>query len=258
MTTGEKIAKHRKENNMTQEQLAELLEVSRQSVSKWESNLAFPETEKLLQLSRLFDCSVDYLLKGELTQPKPAEQKAPARGCLERFFSYEYVSRKKLGKLPLVHITANPKKTANGVFALGWRARGIVSLGLLSLGVFSLGVLSLGLLALGSFALGLLSLGAVSLGGIAVGGVAVGALAIGGVAIGLYSVGGFAAGLYFAYGDHAFGKIAIGFSQANGSVFQSLGARQLSESDKRLIIEALHSVTPAPLRFLAELVRGFL
>lgn len=42
MTTGEKIVKYRKMKDLTQEQLAELLSVSRQSVSKWESDVAFP------------------------------------------------------------------------------------------------------------------------------------------------------------------------------------------------------------------------
>lgn len=44
MTTGEKIAALRKKNNMTQEQLAEVLGVARQSVSRWEMDVAFPET----------------------------------------------------------------------------------------------------------------------------------------------------------------------------------------------------------------------
>ncbi len=65
MTFGQKLSKLRKEKNYTQEQLADILCVSRQSVSKWESDTAYPETEKLICLSRLFDCSVDYLLKDE-------------------------------------------------------------------------------------------------------------------------------------------------------------------------------------------------
>lgn len=63
MTIGEKISKLRKENNYTQEQLAEILNVSRQSVSKWETDLTYPETEKIIALSKLFECSADYLLK---------------------------------------------------------------------------------------------------------------------------------------------------------------------------------------------------
>ena len=65
MTTGEKLQKLRKENNYTQEELAEIMNVSRQSISKWESDIAFPETEKLIALSKLYHCSIDYLLNSE-------------------------------------------------------------------------------------------------------------------------------------------------------------------------------------------------
>lgn len=63
MTIGEKLGLLRKKNGMTQEDLAETLSVSRQSVSRWEMNIAFPETDKLIKLSKLFGCSIDYLLK---------------------------------------------------------------------------------------------------------------------------------------------------------------------------------------------------
>ena len=68
MTLGEKIAIQRKELNYTQEQLADILDVSRQSISKWESNIAYPETDKLIVLGKLFNCSMDYLLKDEVTE----------------------------------------------------------------------------------------------------------------------------------------------------------------------------------------------
>ena len=68
MTLGEKIARQRRELNYTQEQLADILGVSRQSISKWESDIAYPETDKLIELGKLFDCSVDYLLKEEITE----------------------------------------------------------------------------------------------------------------------------------------------------------------------------------------------
>ncbi len=74
MTLGEKIARERKKLNYTQEQLADVLEVSRQSISKWESDITFPETDKIIQLSRLFDCSIDYLLKEELTEKQQVTQ----------------------------------------------------------------------------------------------------------------------------------------------------------------------------------------
>ena len=63
MDFSEKILTLRKANDMTQEQLAEKLDVSRQSVSKWESGQASPELEKIVALSTLFDVTTDYLLK---------------------------------------------------------------------------------------------------------------------------------------------------------------------------------------------------
>ena len=63
MDFSEKLLTLRKANNLTQEQLAEKLEVSRQSVSKWESRQATPELEKIVALSAVFDVSTDYLLK---------------------------------------------------------------------------------------------------------------------------------------------------------------------------------------------------
>ena len=68
MTLGAKIAIQRKELNYTQEQLADILGVSRQSISKWESDMVYPETEKLIELGKLFDCSMDYLLKEEVIE----------------------------------------------------------------------------------------------------------------------------------------------------------------------------------------------
>ena len=58
----------RKRAGMTQEQLAEALEVTRQSVSKWESGVGFPEMEKLMRLSELFEVDLDTLLKGDAEQ----------------------------------------------------------------------------------------------------------------------------------------------------------------------------------------------
>ena len=68
MRFGEKLSKLRKEYNYTQEQLADILGVSRQSISKWESDIAYPETDKLIALGELFECSMDYFLKEEITE----------------------------------------------------------------------------------------------------------------------------------------------------------------------------------------------
>ena len=68
MTMGEKLAALRKKKGITQEKLAELLKVSRQSVSRWEMDAACPETEKLIRLSRLLECSIDFLLDEDMVQ----------------------------------------------------------------------------------------------------------------------------------------------------------------------------------------------
>ncbi|MDE6952238.1 MAG: helix-turn-helix domain-containing protein [Erysipelotrichales bacterium] len=65
MNLGEKIFKLRKEKRLSQEALAEKLGTTRQAISKWENNQGFPETEKLLQLSNVFEVSIDFLLKDE-------------------------------------------------------------------------------------------------------------------------------------------------------------------------------------------------
>lgn len=74
MTTGEKIAMLRRRKNITQEQLAEILGVSRQSVSRWEVDQAFPETEKLIRLAGLFSCSIDFLLSEVLEGKRQTEE----------------------------------------------------------------------------------------------------------------------------------------------------------------------------------------
>lgn len=63
MNFAEKIFTLRKSNDLTQEQLAEELNVSRQSVSKWESGQAIPELEKIVSMSQIFGVTTDYLLK---------------------------------------------------------------------------------------------------------------------------------------------------------------------------------------------------
>ena len=63
MIFSEKLLTLRKAKGITQEQLAEKLDVSRQSISKWESGQSIPELEKIVALSTIFDVTTDYLLK---------------------------------------------------------------------------------------------------------------------------------------------------------------------------------------------------
>lgn len=81
MTTGEKIAALRKGKGITQEALAESLKVSRQSVSRWEMDAAFPETEKLIKLSRLLECSIDFLLNGDIQKGSECDAAVSVKDC---------------------------------------------------------------------------------------------------------------------------------------------------------------------------------
>lgn len=81
MTIGNKIVQIRTQHNLSQEQLAEALGVSRQSVSKWEMDQALPQIDKVLLISDLFGISTDTLLRD--SAPLPC---APAEGTAHRYF----------------------------------------------------------------------------------------------------------------------------------------------------------------------------
>lgn len=67
MSFAENLKTIRKKNNLSQEKLAEILSVSRQCVTKWESGACFPEIENLLELSQKFSVSIDWLFKDTLS-----------------------------------------------------------------------------------------------------------------------------------------------------------------------------------------------
>ena len=73
MTFSEKLTILRKQKGMSQEHLAELLDVSRQSVSKWEAQQALPETAKIISIANIFGVSIDLLLKDDqiIVSPEP-------------------------------------------------------------------------------------------------------------------------------------------------------------------------------------------
>ena len=221
MTLGEKLSKLRKEYNYTQEQLADILGVSRQSISKWESDIAYPETEKLIKMGKLFECSMDYLLNDDITEKQGIEPK-DTETFWDKFKKqfHERKSEKMIFGMPLYHIGKNAHGffavglKARGVFSIGLMSRGIVSLGLLSMGVLSFGVLALGLISIGVFSLGLLAVGSIALGLFAAGAISVGLISFGALSVGCFSTGALAVGKYAAVGDHAYGMIAIGQSVA--------------------------------------------
>ncbi len=216
MNTGDRIQRLRKENNMTQENLADYVNVSRQSISKWEANLAYPETDKLIKLAELFNVSVDYLLRGTENIDNNNLFSLKSR------YHYEYKSKRMIKGIPLVHINIGyGLYKAKGIIAIGTMSKGFISLGLLSMGLFSFGLFSLGLISLGVFVLGILGIGSISCGIISIGAIAVGIFTIGAVSIGYFSVGALSVAKYVAIGDRAFADIAIGKSYAEGSIYQS-------------------------------------
>ena len=83
MTTGEKLALLRKKKGITQEELAELLHVSRQSVSRWEMDVTFPETDKLIKLSRMYECSIDFLLNENLQEREEKDISTSIEDCYQ-------------------------------------------------------------------------------------------------------------------------------------------------------------------------------
>lgn len=79
MKISEKIALCRKEHGMSQEELAAMLDISRQAVSRWETGAAMPDTEKIIQLSRVFGVTTDYLLLDEVEEKRPEAESKPAQ-----------------------------------------------------------------------------------------------------------------------------------------------------------------------------------
>ena len=217
-TFSEKLLELRRREGLSQEQLADRLGVTRQSVSKWEGGAAVPELSKLIALSDLFSVSVDYLVKDRLEEPERFTQDPPPSTTkleqqveeISRYFrSWTWESKTKLFGLPLVSVCLSfyphmlhHQKTAKGIIAIGNIAVGVVALGGLSVGVLSIGALSVGALALGALAFGLAALGPV----------AIGLMAFGPVAIGLWYAGGVAAlGGNISVGVAAVGETAVGY-----------------------------------------------
>lgn len=252
MTFGEKLSKLRRENNYTQENLADILGVSRQTVSKWEQNAAYPETDKLIRISELFNCSLDRLLKNSEMTNGVQNGENTYMPLTKALGLKEKKSEKTVFGKPLWHVAKNARGfiavglSAKGVIAIGLKARGLISIGVLSMGLLSFGTLSLGILSAGLFSLGILSAGCFAAGVFATGAISLGIISVGAISFGDFSAGALARGKYIALGDDAKAMIALGNSKAAGSLFQSAD-RFGSSADTSHIISLLNSVVP---RFL--------
>ena len=85
MSLGQNIYKLRNGKRMSQEDFAAAMEVSRQSVSKWENDMAVPELEKLIKMAKLFDISLDELVGNTPPQPKQVTPSVPAPAAKSTF-----------------------------------------------------------------------------------------------------------------------------------------------------------------------------
>lgn len=223
MTLGEKIYNLRTEKGFSQEALGEKLGVSRQSVSKWETDQSVPELDKIVALSEIFKVSTDYLLKEKedlyfVTDEPGVKELVREVYRHDRRSRYEYKSKKMIGKLPLVHINLGVGiYRAKGVIAVGTIAEGGLAVGLLAAGGLPIGILSLGLLAFGNFAFGLIAFGTFAFGVISLGAFSFGIFSLGAMTFGQFAFGASAHGAQVAVGDVASGKIALGYSRAVGT-----------------------------------------
>lgn len=225
MTLGEKIFKLRTEQGLSQEALGEKLGVSRQSVSKWETDQSVPELDKIVAVSEIFGVSTDYLLKEkEEVNLGSGEEPPRERDFLQNGYQtdhrahYEYKSKKMIGNLPLVHINlGRGLYRAKGVIAVGMIAQGGLAVGFVAMGGLSIGIVSLGLLALANFAFGVVAFGSFAAGIISFGAFSFGIFSLGAVTFGQFAFGASAHGAQVAVGDVASGKIALGYSRAVGT-----------------------------------------
>lgn len=124
MTLCEKLIDLRRKAGLSQEQMAQQLDVSRQAVSKWETGESLPDTNKLLAIGRLLGVTVDYLLDDEQTDPAPTSA-GPRKSGFARFWrTYGFVSgylMSLIGILGLVRIAAT--------LVAGFRLGGIADFG---------------------------------------------------------------------------------------------------------------------------------
>lgn len=74
MSIGERITQLRKQHNISQQQLAQMMDVSRQAVSKWENDLSSPDTIHLIRLADALSTDVEYLATGKASEPEVKEK----------------------------------------------------------------------------------------------------------------------------------------------------------------------------------------
>ena len=127
MTFGEKLQVLRQRAGMSQDALAERLDVSRQAVSRWERDETMPETDKVVALADIFGVTTDYLLRPEAERQTPPQDEPPRRGPAPA--ERDAISR--LGYL------AKTKGYLLGWALIAWGVLDLVTLALMGLGVLN-------------------------------------------------------------------------------------------------------------------------
>lgn len=229
MIFNKELQRLRKEKGLSQEELGEKLGVSRQTISKWEGNSAYPDMLNLMAICEFFGVTADSLINGVVEKPVPETETVPVpkeKEPGEKPFHMEFRSKAEIKGVPLVHINYGLGNFhAKGIVAIGNVSTGLLSIGIVAKGFLTVGVLSLGVLAMGVLSLGLFVLGCIGLGIISVAGIAVGVMTLGGVAIGVISIGGCALATHVSVGGVAMAPVSIGFIVKGESILtlKSLG-----------------------------------
>lgn len=249
----------RRKAGLSQEELANLVGVTRQAVQKWESGASKPDLDNIATLAEYFQVSLDYLIAGkEPEQPTPPLSTTVINNYYGRHY-FEYKSKRTLFGLPLVHINCGPGlRWARGIIAVGNVATGLVALGGVSAGLLSLGGVSLGLLlALGGVAAGSIAIGAVAIGLLTLGGVTLGWLSIGGVAKGTFALGGVVAASKVAIGGVASAPVAIGATVEGAQTFLISENGGLTGDQLAAAMAAVRAACAGAPRWVADLLCFF-
>lgn len=127
MTFGEKLQSLRQRSGMSQDALAERLDVSRQAVSRWERDETMPETDKVVALADVFGVTTDYLLRPQAEEQPSPEEQPPRSGPAPA--ERDTISR--LGYL------AKTKGYLLGWVLIAWGVLDLVTLALMGLGVLN-------------------------------------------------------------------------------------------------------------------------
>ena len=127
MTFGEKLQSLRQRSGMSQDALAERLDVSRQAVSRWERDETMPETDKVVALADIFGVTTDYLLRPEVERQTLPEDELPRSGPAP-------VERDTISRLGYL---ARTKGYLLGWVLIAWGVLDLVTLALMGLGVLN-------------------------------------------------------------------------------------------------------------------------